>query len=583
MSGKTGSIQTHYTTRGLFRGYSVEVSHKELNKYRVIKGTDVNFIQRQAEVQLADWEEQYSRRRAVIARGQHQSGQKERAAQKTEEAARLHADLQTLLQNSLAKNSAVDWERLKDHSKFSKPRPAKPAPLPAPSPIAVPREPLPIDPAYQPQLGFLDKILAARREQKEAVSSALSRHNHIAWEKQKVAIESENSKRVSEHQQRIKSQEAGHEKAVRAWEKEKAAYHDGQRLRNEAVDEQWRTYLTGDAQAVRDYCDMVLSASEYPTFFPQEYELDYQPDARILLLDYWLPAPEVVPTLSEVRYVAAQDKLTEKHISQTQLAKIYDEMLYQVVLRTVHELFEADVAERIDAIGFNGYVRSTDKATGKEITPCVLSLQVKKEEFQAIHLAAIDPKICFKQLKGVGSSKLHSVTPVAPIVQLRREDARFVSSYDVADGLDESINLAAMDWEDFEHLIREIFGKEFSSHGGEVKVTQASRDGGVDAVAFDPDPIRGGKIVIQAKRYTNTVGVGAVRDLYGTMMSEGANKGILVTTSDYGPDAYQFANGKPLTLLSGSNLLHLLEKHGHQAKIDLAEAKKMAVQNARSY
>jgi hypothetical protein len=37
----------------------------------------------------------------------------------------------------------------------------------------------------------------------------------------------------------------------------------------------------------------------------------------------------------------------------------------------------------------------------------------------------------------------------------------------------------------FEHLIREIFEKEFSSNGGEVKVTQASRDGGVDAVAGD--------------------------------------------------------------------------------------------------
>ena len=56
----------------------------------------------------------------------------------------------------------------------------------------------------------------------------------------------------------------------------------------------------------------------------------------------------------------------------------------------------------------------------------------------------------------------------------------------------------------FEHLIREIFEKEFSANGGEVKITQASRDGGVDAVVFDPDPIRGGKIIIQAKRYTNT-------------------------------------------------------------------------------
>jgi restriction system protein len=133
-----------------------------------------------------------------------------------------------------------------------------------------------------------------------------------------------------------------------------------------------------------------------------------------------------------------------------------------------------------------------------------------------------------------------------------------------------------MDWEDFEHLIREIFEKEFSSGGGEVKVTQASRDGGVDAIAFDPDPIRGGKIVIQAKRYAYTVGVSAVRDLYGTVLNEGASKGILVTTSDYGSDAYEFARGKPLTLLSGSNLLHLLQKHSVTAHINLSEARKIA-------
>ena len=141
--------------------------------------------------------------------------------------------------------------------------------------------------------------------------------------------------------------------------------------------------------------------------------------------------------------------------------------------------------------------------------------------------------------------------------------------------MDSSVNLAAMHWEDFEHLIRELFEQEFADAGGEVRVTQGSADGGVDAVAFDPDPIRGGKVVIQAKRYTNTVGVSAVRDLYGTMMNEGATKGILVTTTDYGKDSYEFAKDKPLTLLNGSNLLSLLEKHGTQARINIAEAKKI--------
>jgi len=158
-------------------------------------------------------------------------------------------------------------------------------------------------------------------------------------------------------------------------------------------------------------------------------------------------------------------------------------------------------------------------------------------------------------------------------MNIDKNDKRFVAPYEVIEAIDPTENLAAMDWEDFENLVRELFEKEFGQHGAEVKITRASRDGGVDAVVFDPDPIRGGKIAIQAKRYTNTVGVSAVRDLFGTVINEGAMKGILVTTADYGPDAYEFAKDKPLTLLSGNNLLHMLAKHGRKAKIDLKEAK----------
>lgn len=85
-------------------------------------------------------------------------------------------------------------------------------------------------------------------------------------------------------------------------------------------------------------------------------------------------------------------------------------------------------------------------------------------------------------------------------------------------------------------------------------------------MAFDSRPIFGGKVVIQAKRYKNTVGVSAVRDLFGTVQNEGASKGILVTTSGYGKAAFDFARGKPIELLDGANLLHLLSEH---AKIDV--------------
>lgn len=236
--------------------------------------------------------------------------------------------------------------------------------------------------------------------------------------------------------------------------------------------------------------------------------------------------------------------------------------------------FYLDNNRYIKSICLNGIKTYVDKSNGIEKEECILSIHTKREVFEKINLENVDAKLCFKFLKGHSGVDFTKITPVAPLIQFNKKDNRIVEGYNVVNQLDENTNLASMDWMDFENLIRDIFEKEFADNGSEVKVTQASRDGGVDAIVFDPDPIRGGTIVIQAKRYTNLVGLSAVRDLYGTVLNEGANKGILVTTSNFGPDAYEFAKDKPLTLLSGNHLLFLLEKHGYKAKIDINEAKK---------
>jgi restriction system protein len=133
--------------------------------------------------------------------------------------------------------------------------------------------------------------------------------------------------------------------------------------------------------------------------------------------------------------------------------------------------------------------------------------------------------------------------------------------------LDHRPNLMELSPTEFEGLITNLF----AAMGLDTRQTRPSRDGGVDCVAFDARPIFGGKVVIQAKRYKNTVGVSAVRDLFGTVQNEGASKGILVTTG-YGKAAFEFAKGKPLELLDGANLLHLLGEHaGIDARIVMPE------------
>lgn len=251
--------------------------------------------------------------------------------------------------------------------------------------------------------------------------------------------------------------------------------------------------MSQDPDAVVDYSDSILSNSIYPDSFPQEFEIDYIPETKMMIVDYLLPNIDNVPKLKEVKYIQARDEFKKTYLPDSFLIKMYDTLLYNITLRSLYELFNSDVLDAIDSVIFNGLVKAVDKSVGKEVTNCILSIQANKAEFMDINLSGVDPKACFRKLKGVSASKLYSLSAVAPIMKINREDDRFINAYGVADSLDDSVNIAAMDWQDFEHLIREIFEKEFNETGGEVKITQASRDGGVDAIAFDPDPLRGEK------------------------------------------------------------------------------------------
>ena len=368
-------------------------------------------------------------------------------------------------------------------------------------------------------------------------------------------------------------------KKIYEWEKRKSDHLEIQKNRIEEVLKIEDGYYKRNSEFINRLFREILRSSKYNFIFSKDFDIDFNLKNKLLLVEYTLPSIENLPTVKETKFISSKVEYRNILISQSDLLRLFDEAVYSICLRSIYEIFENDPLEVIEAVNFNGWIKSINKATGKEENTCIISIQVQRKEFMDIDLELVDPKTCFKHFKGVGSSKLYGITAIQPILQIMKNDKRFVNSQSVE--FDDSTNLAAMAWEDFEHLIRELFEKEFSSNGGEVKVTQASRDGGVDAIAFDPDPIRGGKVVIQAKRYTNTVGVSAVRDLFGTVMNEGANKGILVTTSDYGSDSYEFAKGKPITLLNGANLLYLLEKHGTRAKIDIKEARRLMNEEGR--
>ena len=142
-------------------------------------------------------------------------------------------------------------------------------------------------------------------------------------------------------------------------------------------------------------------------------------------------------------------------------------------------------------------------------------------------------------------------------MELNQVDERFIESRDVLAEVNSIPNLAEMEWDDFEHLVVNLFRHYFEGIG-EVKITRKSREGGIDGVIFDTDPIRGGKYLIQAKRYNDIVTPSAVRELNGALHHEKATRGILITTGYFGPDSHSFASENNITLIDGNRLVYML-------------------------
>jgi len=138
-----------------------------------------------------------------------------------------------------------------------------------------------------------------------------------------------------------------------------------------------------------------------------------------------------MPEINNIRSIKIRDELEAKYISQSVRGKLYETTIYKIIFRALHKLFEVDVSNALRAINLNSFV----------------STKSHKE--------------CFKSLKGISSSKLSTLTSIRPILEVNKSDKCFRQHYEVAGGLNSAINIATMDWEYFEHLVRKNLKKIF--------------------------------------------------------------------------------------------------------------------------
>lgn len=137
--------------------------------------------------------------------------------------------------------------------------------------------------------------------------------------------------------------------------------------------------------------------------------------------------------------------------------------------------------------------------------------------------------------------------------------------------------LVNMEASAFERLIKYLLR---ASGFTQVEVIGRSGDGGVDGKGI----MRLGgllsfHVIFQCKRYRGSVGAGQIRDFRGAMVGR-ADKGLLVTTGSFTPDATKEANrdgAPPIDLINGEQLIEKLKELSLGVKTEIVQSEKITV------
>ena len=384
------------------------IVHEGLHAFRMVRGATEEEVETKARLQLALWAERWRRKQESEQVRAKQLSQKQNydrqvdvdrrarslAIERTKDAETTLAALDRLLPDALARPEKFDWERLKDRTTFSK---AQPIP---PQLKSLPNEPQRTDIAFaffpaEINLSLVDWVVPGMRKRKYRNAQAVETQRRNAADQHFAQAHSEWEKLCAEINGQNASAQSIHTVTHADWQEEKQHFEEHQQQYNSDITDCGKQYANGQPKAVTRYCNEVLAHSEYPDSFPRDCLLSFDEASGMLILDFELPPQNAIPKRKQVRYVANRQEFQDVFLSEAEFRRVYEHVLYQVCFRTLHELFHADEINAITSIVFNGWVHTIDKATGADIHPCVLSVQVKKADFFRLNLAQVDLKTCF--------------------------------------------------------------------------------------------------------------------------------------------------------------------------------------------
>ena len=400
------------------RGFLAELNHQRQLAEKQQQQRQAAAYRASAAAQREAERAQKAYERATAAAGRASEADRKAAER---EAARLHVEarfaeveamnatladdlaaVDGLLAATLDVDDYVDLEALKiatvEHPPF------EPGALAVESP-PVPAPNWPIEPVYLEPLPAR-ALFGAKKKQEEAVAAAQATFadDHSRWQQHVASLDlqyrdmlTRRAQAESARVERLTAARSNYESQCRQREDE-AAQRNAEltRLIND---------LAFDVEAaIQEYVGIVLANSVYPNVFPVSHDHEFHLATRELSLQVLVPEPSVLPAVKEYKCVKAKDEITPTPLPMREQKDRYASAVWQVAVRTLHEVFEADRAGKIHSIALRVGVDAIDPATGRQgIVPFVVAA-VDRETFRGFNLGNVVPHATLEHL-GAALSK----------------------------------------------------------------------------------------------------------------------------------------------------------------------------------
>ncbi len=353
------------------------------------------------------------KRLAKEAREAHVAAMEAEVERLNFELSQQYDEIDSLLSATLDVDDYVDLATLRtvaDHPPFD--RRDLETPVPLPSPIADPPEPIFAPPA--PTQGL--KGLLGGKKHDKAVAEATAAHEVAVaqWKSALVEAESARKARASWHADQEAKRVAALEVERARYAKECAEREAAVEERNKAIDALIADLGYGAVHAVQEYVSIVLSSSVYPAHFPVERDFEFDPASAELKFRVLVPGPDKLPTTAVYKYTKSNDEITATTLSQKACKDRYTNAVLQVALRSMHEVFEADRRGIIKTISLQVGTQTIDPATGREGYIPFVAVGADRDTFLEFNLANVVPAATLDRLGAVVSKSPYDLVAVNP-------------------------------------------------------------------------------------------------------------------------------------------------------------------------